>query len=300
MLIPDDPLLRVGDRIRIVCPEAPSVCVERSVGPDGTVDVPSIGALPAAIRRVSALASDVASRLPGGLLPPQVEVRKVGGTAGEIVVEGAVAKPLRVFAPRGIVPDRLLNAAKLLPEADRTLIPITRRFAPGTVVTVPTVAIERRISVLGAVPNPRTLPPAENLLLGSAIESAGGLGVHADPNAIIVVRGGEPIPVQLPLDAGFHLWPGDIVRVGLLAERKYILVRGLVARPGSIEYAPGMTARAALSAAGGLLPTAKAGVLIWQTGSKSYRLSITFLLSGRIPDPVIGAQDTLVVEGGKP
>lgn len=300
MLPPDDPLLRVGDRIRIVCPEAPSVCVERSVGPDGTVDVPGIGALPAAIRRASVLAIDVASRLPGGLLPPRVEIRRVAGKAGEIVIEGAVAKPLRVFAPRGMSPDRLLDAAQLLPEADRALIPATRRFAPGTLVTVPVVTIERRISVLGAVLNPRALAPAENLLLGSAIESAGGLGAHADASTIVVVRGGEPIPVQLPLDAGFRLQPGDIVRVGLLAERKYILVRGLVTRPGSIEYAPGMTAKAALAAAGGLLQKANAGVLVWQTGSKSYRLSIAFLLSGRIPDPVIGAQDTLVVEGGKP
>jgi hypothetical protein len=61
-----------------------------------------------------------------------------------------------------------------------------------------------------------------------------------------------------------------------------------------------MTATRALTAAGGLLPSARAGTLVWQTGAKEYRLSIAFLLEGRIPDPVLGPEDTLLIEDRKP
>lgn len=300
MLLPLDPILHVGDRVRIECPETPELCVERAVGPDGTIDVPLLGPMPAAIRRGTDLAKKIAERLPGGLLPPQVRVRWIGGPEQEVSIEGAVARPLRLFAPRGLASERLLQAAKLLPEADSTLLPRMSRFPPGLALVVPIVAAERRINVLGAVAEPKTLPPAENLLLDSAIGQAGGLGAHGDPNAIVVLRHGESIPVQLPADAKYRLEPGDVVRVGLIAQRRFVLIQGLVARPGSVEYAPGMTATRALAASGGLLPPAKTGTLVWMTGAKTYRLSLAFLLQRRIPDPVIGGGDTLTVEASRP
>ncbi len=216
-----------------------------------------------------------------------------------VTVEGAVAKPLRLYAPHGIASDRLWEAAGLLPEADLALLGRTRRILPGRSISVPTITADRRISVLGAVLDPKALPPSNDLTLGMAIEAAGGLGPHGNPNEIIVVRFGEPIPAQMPLDANFRLMPGDLVRVGLVENRKYVLVRGLVERPGSIEYAPGMTASRALALAGGLSEKAKRGTLVWQTGAKTFRLSIPFLLAGRIPDPVINAEDTLMVEAGR-
>ncbi|GEM_PF-4553769 len=300
MLLPVDPVIRVGDRLRIVCPEAPEICIDRTVGPDGTVDLPGIGPLPAAVRRPSDLARGIADRLPFGPLSPRVEVRWLGPSASEVSVQGAIKTPLRLYAPRGIAADRLFAAAGLLPEADGTLLGVSGRVRPGTALDVPLVAAERRISVLGAVANPKGLAPAVNLLLESALEAAGGLTLHADPNGIVVVREGEPIPVQLPADRNFRLQPGDLVRVGLLAERHIVVVRGLVARPGAVDYAPGLTAKGALAAAGGTLALATNGALVWQTGAKTFRLSLAFLSNGRIPDPRIGANDTLTVEATRP
>lgn len=293
-------MLRVGDRLRFVCPQAPEACVERAVGPDGTVDLPGIGPLSAATRRLSELARSVTTRLPLGLDLPRVEVRFLGPAAGEVGIGGAVRAPLRLYAPRGIAAERLYAAAGLLDEADRTLLPKVARLRPGTGVEVPVVAADRRISVLGAVGSPRSFPPTDGLALASALEAAGGLTAHGDRDGIVVVRGGESIPVALPADGGFLLRPGDLVRVGLVAARRYVVVRGLVVRPGSVEYAPGMTAMRALAAAGGPTDAAKDGSLVWGTGAKTYRLSLRFLREGRIPDPVLGANDTLTVEAGRP
>jgi protein involved in polysaccharide export with SLBB domain len=296
MLFLDDPILHVGDRLRIVCPDVPEICVDRAVAADGTLDLPKVGTIPAAIRHLGEVSRQICARLPGGIYPATVEIRFLGPAAGTISVEGAVEKPLRLFAPHGILSDRLWEAAKLFPEADLALLGPTKRIAPGRILSVPVVTAERRISVLGGVLNPKGLPPSSGLTLGMAIEGAGGMGPHGDPNRIIIVRFGEMIPAQFPFDDGFRLMPGDLVRVGLIENRKYIIIRGLVEHPGSVEYAPGMTATRALNLAGGLSNRAKRGTLVWQTGAKTFRLSIDFLLSGRIPDPVINAEDTLTVE----
>lgn len=300
MLLSVDPPLQVGDRVRIVCAEWPELCVERSVGSDGTIDVPTLGAVPAAVRRPGELARLISERVRSATLPPRIEVVWVGSSPTEVVVSGAVAHPLRLFAPRGVGCDRLLEAAKPTVDADLALLAPRRRVAPGTTLRVESMSVERQISVLGAVATPRTFPPENGLVLSSALEAAGGLSAHADKDAVLVERRGETIPLVLPADAGFLLQPGDVVRVGLVAVRRYVLVRGMVARPGSIEYAPGMTATQALAAAGGILESAKRGTLVWQTGAKVYRLSVAFLLDRRIPDPVLAASDTLVLESARP
>ncbi|RYG24093.1 hypothetical protein EON82_11945 [bacterium] len=295
----DDPLLHVGDRIRIVSPDVPALCVDRAVGPDGTVDVPLVGPLPAATKKSRDLARRIAERADVGGLLPWVEVRWLGAAAGVVSIEGAVKRPLTLFAPKGISFDRLAQAAELLPEADMAALGRSRRVAPGRSVVVPTVTAERRISVLGAVAKPGSLPPSNDMTLGMAVEAVGGLTPHADPNQIVIVRMGESLPMQLPADASLKLRPGDLVRIGLSAERYYVLVRGMVEKPGAVEYARGMTAMKALSSAGGLSDKAKRGTLVWQTGAKTFRLSIEFLLAGRIPDPVLNPQDTLTVEVGR-
>lgn len=300
MLFVDDVSLRVGDRVRILCPEMPALCVDRIVGPDGTLDLPLLGAIAAAVRRTSEIARAVQARLPAESFPFAVEVHFVGTATGEVSINGAVEHPLRVYAPRGIERDRLLAAAKPLKDADLALLTPVRRLRPGRVVDVASVSVDRKISVLGGVAAPDSFPPSQGLTLASAIQASGGLSGHGDPEGIVVVRGGESIPVALPADAGFLLRPGDLVRVGLVADRHFIAVKGRVARPGSVEYARGMTATRALGAAGGVLPGMAGGVLVWQTGAKTFRLSLAFILERRIPDPILGPEDTIIVEGGKP
>jgi protein involved in polysaccharide export with SLBB domain len=299
MLPLDDPLLRVGDRLRIVCPDVPALCVDRTVGPDGTVDVPLVGPLPAATKRSSDLSRRIAERTDVGGGLPRVEIRYLGSKAGIVSVEGAVKRTLVLFAPKGIAFERLSAAAELLPEADQAALGKIQRVAPGRSIVVPTIVAERRISVLGAVAQPGSLPPSNDLTLETAIRAAGGLTAHANAGEIVVVRKGESIPAQLPADAAFRIEPGDLIRIGLSAERGYVLVRGLVGKPGAVDYAQGMTVTRALAAAGGLSDKAKRGTLVWQTGPKTFRLSIEFLLAGRIPDPVLNAQDTITVEVGR-
>ena len=300
MLPPDDLPLHVGDRLRVVCPEVPDLCVDRAVGPDGSIDLPLLGSVPAAVRRPSEVARLVAARLPVEESPRRVEVRFLGTAPGETSIAGAVEHPLRVYAPRGIARDRLLAAATPAKDADLTLLTAPRLLRGGTVIEIPSVSADRRISVLGGVVAPGTFPPANGLTLAAALAATGGLSGHGDPNGILVVRGGEPIPVALPADAGFRLIPGDLVRVGLIADRHFVGVKGRVARPGAVEYARGMTATRALAAAGGVLPGLNGGVLVWQTGAKSFRLSLAFILERRIPDPILGAEDTIIVEAGRP
>lgn len=300
MLLPPDPTLHPGDRVRIVCTEIPELCVERSVGPDGSLDVPMIGAIASALRRPSQLSRDIAALLDDGRLPPRVDVRFVGPPKNEVGISGAVENSFRVYAPNGIDRERLLRAAAPQRDADMALFHAPVRIAPGRELILPFATADRRIGIVGAVATPQSLPPANALVLSSALETAGGLTAHGDPKAIVLVRAGESIPLSLPEDGGFLLQPGDVVRVGTVADRQYVMVRGLVARPGSVEYAPGMTATRALAAAGGLLPSVNEGTLVWRTGSKSFRLSLSFLLNRRIPDPILSASDTLEVEAKKP
>lgn len=295
-----DPVLDVGDRVRIVCPSHPELCVVRTVGPDGTLDIPQVGAIPAATKTTGDVARRILDWAQSDLLPPVVRVGLLRRSPDEVRIQGAVKNPLRIFAPKGIDFSRLMAAADALPEADLLLLPRTSRIRPGTAVDVPVVSSERKIRVLGAVQAPNELPPGGASTLSDAVDAAGGFSAHADRTKIVVVRGGESIPASFPEDAKFKILPGDIVRVGLSADRHYVTVKGLVARPGTIEFASGMTVLRALKSAGEMLPKAKNGTLVWQTGPKTYRLSIAFLLQGRIPDPVLGPEDTLVVEEGRP
>ena len=300
VLLADDLPLRVGDRVRIVCPELPDLCVERAIGPDGTLDVPLLGPLPVAMRRPSEVARLVQGRLPFDDFPFAVELSCLGPAPGDVLISGAVKRSLRVFAPRGIGRERLLEAAQSLPDADLVLLAAPRRLRPGTVLQVASVSVERKVSVLGGVVSPGSYPPTAGLTLAAALKASGGLSGHGDPSGIVVVRSGEPIPLVMPADAAFALLPGDLVRVGLIAERHFISVKGRVAKPGTIEYAPGMTVTRALEAAGGVLPGLEGGVLVWQTGAKTFRLSLAFILQRRIPDPVLGPEDTILVVAGKP
>ena len=295
-----DPTLDLGDRLRIVCPALPELCVERSVGPDGTIDLPLVGAVAAALRHPSEIARDVAARLDEGRILPRVEVTFIGHAADEVSIAGAVARPLRLYAPQGIGRERLLRAADPTRGADLGLLGSPARIRAGTSLDVRVVAADRQIAVVGGVSKPQTFGPSEARSLADALSAAGGLTAHADPESIVVVRGGESIPVALPADAGFKLLPGDVVRVGLVADRRYVLVRGLVAHPGAVEYASGMTATRAFGAAGGLLAAANGGTLVWRTGTKTFRLSLPFLLNRRIPDPVLSPSDSLDVEAGRP
>ena len=142
------------------------------------------------------------------------------------------------------------------------------------------------------------LPPTNGLLLAEALEAAGGLSAHADLTSVLVERNGEDIPLAMPANAAFAILPGDTIRVGLVEDRRFVLVRRGSERPQTVAFASGMTALQAVKAAGGILEKAKGGTLIWQSGAKTTRLSIDFLLDRRIPDPLISAGDTLRIEAG--
>ena len=299
MLLPDE-TLQIADRVRVVCAQVPELCVERSVGPDGTLDLPVLGPVAAALRRPDDLARELSARLPRLGRPAEVALVLLGGARDEVRIVGAIARPLRLYAPNGILRERLLAVAKPTADADLALLAPRRRIPPGETLVVLSAPVERKISLLGAVAKPQILPPTEGLSLADALERAGGLTAHANREAVLLERNGETIPLALPRDAGFPLRPGDKVTVGLLADRHYVIVKGLVARPGSVEYAPGMTATRALAAAGGVLDAARGGTLVWLTGAKTYRLSLAFLFARRIPDPVLGAEDSIIVESGKP
>ena len=290
--------LKIGDRVRIVCPEIPCLCVDRTIGPDGTLDLPLLGTIPAASLDLLAVANSLMSKLLLDSKPVKIDVSRLGLSVGEVQIIGAVEHPMSLYAPRGISRDRLLAAAVTLREADLSLLSAARRTLPGESVFVPTVSLARKISVLGGVISPRMLPPTNGLSLSAALDSAGGLSVHADHESVLVERNGENIPLALPRDGAFAILPGDTIRVGLIEVRRFVIVKGAVAKPGAVAFGPGMTALQAIESAGGLLEKAKAGTLVWQTGAKTFRLNIAFLLQRRIPDPVISAQDTLVIEVG--
>lgn len=129
-----------------------------------------------------------------------------------------------------------------------------------TVIPIPPEPVHK-VLLLGPVMRPGEYPWEPGLTLKTLIEKAGGLKPEAYPEKVqILRRNGEGAPRLLSLsldgDADPVLEDLDVVRIFSRQEvlgDAWVEVQGQVARPGRVQYLPGMTLADLILQAGGPL-----------------------------------------------
>jgi polysaccharide export outer membrane protein len=121
-----------------------------------------------------------------------------------------------------------------------------------------TVTIEsyRPIFVLGAAQKIGSFAYSEGLTIAKAIAVAGGAKNSARENGISILRDGQIVHENLPLDSQMQVLSGDIITleedIGVSEKASsYVYLHGEVGKPGEYEYRRGLTVEKAIVLAGG-------------------------------------------------
>ena len=250
------------DVLRVTVHGHPDLTQELIVEPDGNIDFPLIGRLPAGDHTPRELEAAIGGRLAQGFVSdPQVRVVITLYRSKTVIVMGELARPGTYPLPEGrTLLDVLSRAGPLLPSAGEEVFVLRPRSGSG-----------------GA---------------------AGPASASADPNGSAGAAGqDEAIRVDLhELQSGLltHnpvLQPGDTVFVPKAAK---VFVSGEVRQPGAYAVLRGTTVRQAITLAGGFAERAARGqVRILRTVDGR-----TMELRAAPEDPV-SAGDTLIVEKKK-
>lgn len=263
--------LRAGDVVRVLSDDEPSLSVERSVGRDGMVLLPILGALPAAGKLADELADLISQRLEArGGSGRGVEVRLVRSTATEIEFFGAVRRTGTVAMREGLRLGEVVKAAEPTAAADLEAIEILGAdggrlvadleadpggplMRAGDTVYLPIATRQTKVTVVGAVRRPGIVRFRAGLTVRGAIEGAGGLTGHGDSKRVQVVRD-DALRLVLNLEDAARDEPlerGDIVQVPPAEQAGFVTVFGAVMKPGIVQIRPGVRLRQVLQEAGG-------------------------------------------------
>jgi len=269
-----------GDTIEIMVTGEKDLSKTVTIKPDGSIDLPLIGEVPAARMTTSQLAAELVRRYSKYLLAPSIAVQVRAFRVDHIYILGQVNKPgeyairpgagiLEALASAGGPTDRadLAKATIIRGEtsgkADPIDVNLLQAFAknenhevklqPGDVLFVP--AADRRIVVLGQVAHPGAYDLLDGQRVSDLLAAAGGVTTQAALQRAFVMRGSEQIPVNVQrilagdLTANLALRAGDMMVVPESQDR--IAVLGAVNKPGKYDLADGMKLTDAIALAGG-------------------------------------------------
>ncbi len=303
--------LQPGDRIAITSSDDASLSVTRTVTRDGYVYVPVVGVTNAAGQNLAQLQTAITSQLRSHGNFAHVKVAKEADPNAPITISGLVGlttsvpwRPdrhlsyLLAFANPGKAANldaiQITDAAGRLFIASATTDPALR---PGDSVFVPNLSKPDEILVVGGVKTPGGVTYEPGMDANKAIAKAGGISGHGDPYQISVERDGQK------LENTVTLLRGDIVRVGLVADRRFVSVQGAVKNPGIVEFKDGMTLLDVIDAAGGVtikgdLSRVQVKSLIGRTDGrydvaaikKGLKPDVKLLASDIVDIPLIGAR----------
>lgn len=248
-----------GDQIRISCPLDASVCVTRTVTRDGYLYIPRLGAVNAAGLSLIQLQSDIQELLHSRGNPCRIVLSEELNPNGAIKVDGSISASCTVPWRSSRHLSYILALVKPTKAADLGAIQITDAVGKvtrwtaaadpllkaGDQIFIPTLTKPDEILVVGGVKTPGGVPFEPGMDANKAIAKAGGISGHGDPFQISVERDG------LKIDPASPLLRGDIVRVGLVTDRRFVSVQGAVKSPGIVEFKEGMTLTDVIEAAGG-------------------------------------------------
>jgi polysaccharide biosynthesis/export protein len=206
--------------------------VRSKIGADGSLQLPFIGATPAANRTAKQLAEDVRIALEKGgyYAKPIMRVEVVGYASRYVTVLGAVATPglvpvdrqyrlSEVLARVGGVRDNAADYVVVRPEnGPEKRIPI-KTLATGNSAQDPYVSPGDKIFIAqaeifyisGQVRQPGSYPVASDMTLRMALARGGGLTDLGSEKKIKVTRASGQVE-KLPMNG--KIMPGDVIVVG--------------------------------------------------------------------------------------
>lgn len=245
--------IAVGDLVGIHADRVDQVSQTVRVTPQGTIELPLVGAIPAAGRTVAELVADLETRLSRWVQKPKVEVLLSGAQASQVIVTGMVARPgayplrssrstiLEVLAQAGGMTEAAGPTIELTPATAETPVgegsdPIVIRMADvarvdeGQAADVFLVSGDRlhvpeggAYSVEGWVARPGIFEITRRSTVTAAIFAAGGSQFPASLGDVEIEHrfaGGPSTTSVVDVDAivdgdlqDVALRPGDVVRV---------------------------------------------------------------------------------------
>ncbi len=170
----------------------------------------------------------------------------------------------------------------------------------------------RPVSVVGAVTRPGFLNVSGKWSLLQAISAAGGLDAAAGKKIYVLRRGENGLSDVLEirredlLQSSSAMWnipifPSDIINIPARSTVK-VFCLGEVRQPGALEFDSDdrITLLSVLAKAGGLTDRASSGVLIKRRGpdGKDVETKVNYkaVITGKVPDPVLRADDIVIIQ----
>jgi polysaccharide export outer membrane protein len=170
---------------------------------------------------------------------------------------------------------------------------LTRMYAQtvkGAAVTVSVREIRSRpVYFIGGVVRPGPMQLTQDLTLLQALSAAGGPVPSADLESAWVLRGQEPIPINLlkmiqkrDVSQNMRLQPGDTI---VVPNAELVYIHGEVKVPGQIKFTKDLTIVTAIAAAGGFTPAASENKVRVLRGEGPKREVLKVKVSDIVSDP---------------
>lgn len=305
--------LRPGQRLRFRCPAEPLLDVSRTIGPDGAVILPLLGPVGAAGKTLERIQGNVTDMLKERGRFLLIGVSLAYDPDAPISFHGALDLTGSLPPRPAKTLEDILSAAHPSSLADLHAITITDALGrattvdgssapkeigirPGDDISVPVSLVSDEAMVLGGVQKPGSVTLKPGLTIGQAIDVAGGLSGHGDVHQITLEHAGQTAPATLES----ILQKGDVVRVGLTLDRKFVAVKGAVERQGVVEWHKGMLLSEIIKEAGG--ESKGADIVHVQVrrfaNGKVVKFDLVRIRKQLDKDPEIEANDTVIVAGG--
>lgn len=220
-----DYVLGVGDRIRIIVFQEPSLSGEFVVDSTGLVALPLIGEVMAAGSTVRGFEESIEQSLRNGYLnDPRVSAEVLNFRPYYIL--GEIARPGEYpYTSNLTVLNAVATAGGFGPLANRTRVFIkhdgdeteSEVQITGATAVLPgdTIRIAKgSFYILGEVARPGEYPHSDGLTAIAAVATAGGFTVRANRRRIYIQRQGEPDEESERLTPDLLVEPGDTLRIG--------------------------------------------------------------------------------------
>jgi polysaccharide export outer membrane protein len=219
-------VLVAGDTVDVNVFGEPTLTRSVQIRPDGKINMPLVGDVPAAGLTPAQLADKLTQALKTYLRAPQVAVSITGYQRAYAYLVGQVVRPGSVEIQRGatvlevmglaggVTPRAAMRSAvlirrasgqtvaldldKLMVRGDRT---VNAGVEPGDIIMVPT--LQNRVLIFGAVRSPGGYELEDNTRLADAIAIAGGPADRAYTNQVGLIRtgaDGKPVVTHVNFD----------------------------------------------------------------------------------------------------
>jgi protein involved in polysaccharide export with SLBB domain len=296
-----------GDLLELSVPDAPELNNQTvRVTPEGAISLPLTGTLTVAGLNEEEVTADLRDRIGKYIKDPQIKVFVKQSYSHQVAVIGMVQKPgvytlqsrsetiLEVLSRAGGLTENASRQVLFVPsEATglkaKTLQELVANSAPQGANPLGDAGAtsDKRYDQASSPEKPDQVVPAKLDTHPGGGDSLGAASLLQESNPISINLA-EVVSLDVPLR------PGDVIIVPAMGE---VMVGGWVPNPGAFKITTGMTALAAIGAAGGPMFSSSAEVL--RAGPEGTKTKIPIDLSrvqnGEEPDVPVQSGDVVLV-----